>query len=215
MKTSSEAGHHFRVLLPLIMTGVQLGLLAASLVIHREPWVLPDLPESQAQTQADCSGEDCTVSFSPMPPEPRAGRFLKIAMVLNLPAVFLGAVLHIVAVLIHFPDTSGEPTLLGFSAVFVPVIWYRVGRWLDDLVISGIAAESTKFNAKAVWRMVTRAIVWFLLVLMLLSLLVERHRETDTTMFLQVISILWTGAYLAGGFLGDRRIAARLRAPVS
>jgi hypothetical protein len=212
MKTSSEAGHRFRVLLPLIMTGVQLGLLAASLVVHREPWVLPAPPEPQAQSQADCSGEDC-ISFSPGPPEPRAGKFLEMAMALNLPAVFLGAVLHIVTVLVHFPHTSGEPTLLGFSAVFVPVIWYRVGKWLDDLVIGEIVAESTQFNAKAVWRIVTRAIVWFLFVLMLLSLLVERHRETDTTMFLQVISMLWTGAYLAGGFLGDRRRAARLRAP--
>jgi len=213
MKTSSEAGHRFRVLLPLIMTAVQLGLLAASLVVHREPWVLPAPSESQAQTQADCSGEDCTVSFT-LPPEPHFGRFLKMAMMLNLPAVLFGVVLDVVAVLIHFPHTAGEPTLLGFSAVFVPVIWYRVGRWLDDLAIGGIVAESTQFHAKAVWRMVARAIIWFLFAIMLLSLLVERHRETDTTMFLQVIAILWTGAYLAGGFLGDRRRAARLRAPV-
>jgi hypothetical protein len=212
MKTSSEAGHRFRVLLPLIMTGVQLGLLSASLIVHREPWVLPDPPESQAQSQSECSSENC-ISFSPGPPEPHAGRFLKMAMMLNLPAVFWGAFLHIVVDLIHFRP-SGEPTLIGFSAVFVPVIWYRVGRWLDDLAIGGIAAESTQVNAKAVWRMVTRAIVWFLFAIMLLSLLVERHRENDTTMFLQVISILWTGAYLAGGFLGDRRRAARLRAPV-
>jgi len=195
------------------MTGVQLGLLAASLVVHREPWVLPAPSESQVQTQADSPGEDGIVSFT-LPPEPRFGMFLKMAMILNLPAVFFGAVLHIVTVLIHFPHTSGEPTLLGFSAVFVPMIWYRVGRWLDDLATGGIIAESTPFNAKATWRMMARAIVWFLFVIMLLSMLVERHREADTTMFLQVISILWTGAYLAGGFLADRRRAARLRAPV-
>ena len=98
--------------------------------------------------------------------------------------------------------------------MFVPVIWYRVGRWLDDLANGGIVAESTQFNSKAVWKMATRSIVWFVFVTMLLSLFVERNRETDTTMFLQVIFILWSGAYLAGGYLGDRRRAALLRAPV-
>jgi hypothetical protein len=189
MKTSSEAGHRFRMLLPLIMTGVQLGLLAASLIIHREPWVLPAPPEPQSQSQSECSSENC-ISFSSGPPEPRAGRFLKMAMMMNLPAVYFGAVLTVVAALIHFPHPSGEPALLGFSAVFVPVIWYRVGRWLDNLAIGGIVAESTQFNAKAVWRMITRAITWFLFITMLLSLLVERHRETDTTLFLQAILIL-------------------------
>jgi hypothetical protein len=214
MKTLSATKHRFRVLLPLIMTGVQVGLLAASLVVHREPWVLAAPLESQAQTQPGCSGEDCTVSFSPASPEPRAGRILMMAMVLNLPAVFLGAFLHIAAGLVYSPRSTGEPALLGFSAVFVPVIWYRVGRWMDDLAMGGIVGESTQLSAKAVWTIVTRAIAWFLFAIMLFSLLVERHRETDTIMFLQVISILWTGAYLAGGFGGDRRRAARLRTPV-
>jgi hypothetical protein len=100
MKTSSESGYRFRVLLPLIMTGVQLGLLAASLVVHREPWVLPAPSESQVQTQADSPGEDGIVSFT-LPPEPRFGMFLKMAMILNLPAFFLGAILHIMVNLIH------------------------------------------------------------------------------------------------------------------
>jgi hypothetical protein len=196
------------------MTGVQLGLLAASLVVHREPWVLAAPPESQAQTQPDCSGEGCAVLFSPVPPEPRVGRILMMAMVLNLPAVFLGAVLHIAAGLIHFPHSTGEPALLGFSAVFVPVIWYRVGRWMDHLAVDSIQGESIQLSAKAVWTNVARAAAWFLFAIMLLSLLVERHRETDTTIFLQVISILWAGVYLAGGFVSDRRRARRLRAPV-
>ena len=212
MKTPSEMPHRYRVLLPLIMTGVQLGLLAASLVVHREPWVLPAPSEQQTQTQADCSGEGC-VSFSPTP-DPRAGTILKMAMVLNLPAVFFGAFLDAASALIHFPHPPGEPALIGFSAVFAPVIWYRVGRWMDDLAMGGIVGDSTRHSAKAVWTSMSRAMAWFLFAVMLLSLLVERHRETDTTIFLQVVVILWTGAYLAGGFVGDRRRAARLRAPV-
>ena len=141
MKPPSEMKHRFRVLLPLIMTGVQLGLLTASLAIHREPWVLPTLPEPQAQAQDDCSGENCTVSFSPSP-EPSAGNILKLAIVLNLPAVFPGPILDVVAALIHFPHPPGEPSQIGFSAVFVPVIWYRVGRWMDDLASPRMAHTS-------------------------------------------------------------------------
>lgn len=212
MKTSSRSGHRLRVLLPLIMTSVQLGLLAASLIIPREPWVLAAPPEPKAISQSDCPSEDC-VTFSPGPSEPKAGRILKMAMVVNLPAVFLGAFLAIATALIHIPHPPGEPTLLGFSLVFVPLIWYRVGKWADDSASGGIVRESTQLSLTALWRILARVIVWFLFALMLLSLLVEYHREGETARFLIVISILWTGAYLAGGFLGDRRRAARLRAP--
>jgi len=137
-----------------------------------------------------------------------------MAMVLNLPAIFLGAFLGVAMALIHFPHPAGEPTLLGFSAVFVPVIWYRVGRWMDHLAMGGIVGDSTRHGAKAVWTGMVRAMVWFLFAVTLLGLLVERHRETDTTMFLQVVAILWAGAYLAGGFVGDRRRSARPSAPI-
>jgi len=76
----------FRVLLPLIMTAIQLGLLAASLIIHRDR------------------------------------RILEAAMLLNLPAVFLGDVVHIAASVLHVPHFQGEPSLLLFTALFVPLI---------------------------------------------------------------------------------------------
>jgi hypothetical protein len=213
MKTHSETVHRFRLLLPLVMTGVQLGLLAASLIVHHEPWVLPAPPESQAQAQPDCSGEVCSVSFSPNPPEPRLGRILTTAIVLNLPAVFLGSFLHLLAVFIHLPHPPGEPTDIAFGAVFVPLIWYRVGRWMDDLAAGRIAGKLSTVTPKTVWREFARVIAWFLFATLLLSLLVERHRESNGTRFLVVIAILWAGAYLAGGFLGDRQKRARLRAP--
>ena len=134
-----------------------------------------------------------------------------IAMVLNLPAVFLGAILHLVAVFIHFPHPPGEPTEIAFSVVFVPLIWYRVGRWMDELAEGGIAGVSGRLSAKALWTGVTRTIVWFLFATLLLSLLVERHRESNGTKFLAVTAIFWSGAYLAGGYFGDRRRKARIR----
>ena len=51
MNTQFTMKCRFRVLLPLIMTGVQQGLLAARLIVPREPWVLPTPPVSHAQSQ--------------------------------------------------------------------------------------------------------------------------------------------------------------------
>jgi hypothetical protein len=211
MKTPLKTERLFRVFLPLIMTGVQLGLLAASLIVHHEPWVLSPPPRLPAQSQSDCSGDPCTVTFTPAP-EPRFGRLVNVAMLLNLPAVFLGAVLLTVAALAHLPHPHGEPSLLGVSAVFVPVIWYRVGKWLDDQ--SMFQNQSTQVGVKSTWTMVARAIVWCLFALMLFAFLVERHRESEPTKFVRAVATLWTGAYLAGGLLGDWRRAARHHGPV-
>jgi hypothetical protein len=209
MEARFKIGCRLRVLLPLIMTGVQLGLFAASLIVPREPWVLPVAPGSHAQSQSEC-GENC-VSFYP-PPEPNLGRIVKAAMLLNLPAVFLGAILGIAASFLHVPN--GEPSLLGCSAVFVPVIWYRVGKWLDDQSMLENLHQSTQVSLKAVWTIVARAIIWFLFVMMLLALLFERHRNYGATEFMIVIWILWSGAYLGGGLWVDRRRSARRRAAV-
>jgi hypothetical protein len=198
--------HSFRMLLPLVMTGVQLGLLTASLIIHREPWVLPVQAESHAQSQSECSGENC-ISFSPSPPEPRTGRLVNAAILLNLPAVFLGAFLSIVAGLLHFP--TSESSLLAFSAIFVPVIWFRIGKWVDVE-----AGKSSTPKVKSAWTIVARVIVWCLFALMLWSFLVERLREPETTKFLTATAILWTGAYLAVGLWGDRRKSLLRRAAV-
>jgi hypothetical protein len=189
------------------MTSVQLGFVTASLTVHREPWVLPVPIESHAQSQSECSGENC-ISFSPSPPEPRAGWLVKAAMLLNLPAVFLGAVLEGVAGLLHVP--TGESTLLAFSIVFVPVIWFRISKWVD--VQTGKSSAPKVNSARTI---VARALVWGVLALMLFSFLVERHREPKTTKFLMEIAILWTGAYLTGGLWGDQRQSSRRRATVA
>lgn len=193
------------------MTGVQLGLLAASLIVHREPWVLPNPPQSHAQNQSDCSGEDC-IQFSPIPPEPRAGRTVKAAMVLNFPAVFLGAFLEIGAGLLHF--RTGEPSLLGFSAVFVPVIWYRVGKWLDAQSLYGNVGRSALLKVNSAWTLLARVLVWFVFAMMVWAFFFERHHHGDATSFMIAIWIFWTGAYLAAGLWGDWRRSSRRRTAV-
>jgi len=133
------------------------------------------------------------------------------SLVLNLPAVYLGVVLHLMAGFLHIPFPSGEPTELAFGTVFVPMIWYRIGRWIDDLATDKYVGKTSHLNVKAVWTGVTRDIVWFLFAILLLSLLVEGHRESNATKFMVATAILWTGGYLGCGVLGDRRRKAQLR----
>jgi hypothetical protein len=202
-----KTGRRFRVLFPLIMTGLQLGLLGASLMVRREPWVLPTPPASHAQNQSGCPGENC-VSFSPAA-EPRAGRIIEIAILLNLPAIFLAGILDLVAGVLHFP--TGEPSLLGFALVFVPLVWYRIGKWLDDQFWPENLYQSARVTLKSVRRDLIRVIMWFLFVMTLLAFFFEHHRYAGSTSFMIMSFILWTGAYLAGGLWGDRKRSAHRR----
>jgi len=203
MKVQLKRGRRLGVLLPLIMTSLQLGLLAASLIVQREPWVLPVPPVNHVESQAEC-GENCVV-FSP-PQEPKVGRIVGLAVLFNFPAIFLGSILDAIAGLFRVP--TGEPSLLGFSAMFVPVVWYRIGRWFDNQSIPG--NKSTKARVKSIRTAVARDLVWCLFATLLLSLLIERHHHRGATTFMAAIAVLWAGAYLAVGLWGDHRRSAWL-----
>lgn len=204
MKSHFQIGLRFRLLLPLLMTGVYVGLLLATLMVPREPWVLAPASESSIENNAACSGEDCTVTFSPTP-EPRTGRIVQAAMLLCFPAIFLGAVLHLILALFHVPHLAGELSLLGASALFVPFVWYRIGNWLDEQLIKQIQPK-----AKSVWSIIARTCAWFIFTICVLGLMFERHYQNSYEQFIAMVAILWTGMYLAGTLWSDWR-AKRIR----
>jgi L-asparagine transporter-like permease len=151
-----------------------------------------------------------TAAFRSLPLLSRAaGRIVEMAILLNLPAVFLGGILDSVVGAHHFP--TGEQSLLEISVVFVPVIWYYVGKWLDNRFTPEKQHQSTQITLKAVCRILARAIVWFLFVMTFLAFLFERHRYPGSTNFMMVALILWAGVYLAGGLWGDHQRSARRR----
>jgi hypothetical protein len=195
MKTQFKVGRRFRVLLPLIMTAVQLGLLAASLIVPRQPWVVPYPPESH-QSQSQCSGVNCA-SFSPGSSDRGNGRLVYAAMLLNLPALILAAFLDIGLERLHVH--TNESSILAFTAVFVPLIWYRVGKWIDDQSMFQNQNQSTHLRMKSAWKIVVRVVVWCLLGFSLISSM-GGNRD-----YITAALILWTGAYLAGGLVVDWR----------
>jgi hypothetical protein len=201
MKTQFKTGRRFRVLLPLIMTAVQLGLLAASLIVPRQPWVVPYPPESHQQSQSQCSGDNCA-SLSPSSSHRGVGRLLKVSEVLNFPAVFLAAFLYLGVERLHVH--TNESWLLAFTAMFVPLIWYRVGKWIDDQSMFQNQNQSTHLRMKSAWKIVVRVIAWCLLGFGLIS---SMGSSRD---YITAALILWSGAYLAGGLLGDWRRAERV-----
>ena len=206
MRIHLKTGRRFRVLLPSIMTAIQLGLVVVSLIVPREPWVLSYPADSHTQNQSQCSGDNC-VSFSPNPPDRGFGRLVKAALLLNFPAVVLGAFLDIAVGLLHVH--TNDSALLGFSAIFVPLTWYRVGIWLDNQSSFPIQNQASWNRLKSAWTIIVRVVLWCLFGLLLLASLVERHSQSKGTKFMSSVVALWTGAYLAVGLLGDWRRRAQ------
>ena len=205
MKSHSWNWRRFSVLLPLIMVVLQFGLLAASLIVNREPWVFPDPSIYPPPSESDCSGSDCTITFT-MPPEPRMGVILKAEMLLNLPAVLLGSIFHIAAGAVHLPQSPGEPTLIGYSTLFVPLLWYRVGRWADDQMTEEIVLFRARVVVRTAWKQFTRVAVWTLFGISSCGFLFVDYHQSDATHYMEEVFILWAGVYLAVGLLADWRV---------
>jgi hypothetical protein len=202
------------VVLPVVMTAVQLGLFAASLALPREPWVIPVPPSVKDLSEPQCSGENCEVTFYPAP-EPRTGRILKAAMVLNLPAVFLGAFLVLSAGLAHIPHITGDPGAIVFGAVFVPLIWYRIGRWVDGQRGLRNAAQANMSSLGEFWIFLVRLFAWAVLLMAIYGLTPAYHHRTRESSFLFAALILWLGAFLAGGLWSGWRMRRLAKAKMS
>jgi len=114
----------FRRLLPIVFTAIQLAL--ALYTAARAP--------KQTLTIVHQSGYR-VVAFQEvgeMPAEPLSSSPLtsmqRAAIILNLPAFAVGGLVRELL----FPYRNG--TELYASIVFVPFVWYAVGRWLDGLL---------------------------------------------------------------------------------
>jgi hypothetical protein len=201
------------VVLPVVMTAVQVGLFAASLALPREPWVIPVPPVVKVGSEAPCPPENC-ITFT-ADPGPKTGRILKVALVLNLPAVFLGGFLHIFANLAHVPHVSGEPGLIAFGAVFVPLFWYRIGRWVDGQRGPQSATQAKGSALWEVWKFLLRSFAWAILPIAIYGLTPAYHHRTRESSFLLAALILWSGAFLEGGLWSGWRMRRLAKAKMS
>jgi hypothetical protein len=187
-------GLKFRWILPFLLTLANLSLFAISM--SHGPGTRTFLRQSaSADFRNVVLQDDETFTFKPLEP-PEASWELKTAIVLNLPAVFLGII--VAAIL----QRTGDSAVIGFASCFVPILWNRIGLWIDRQF--GLAAPRKRLLLSSVLRFLFRLLAGFLLIAMVLSLTFEGHRLGHERMFISCVLILWSGVYLACSFRGTQ-----------
>jgi hypothetical protein len=88
--------------------------------------------------------QEQTVTFQPMYPRPIPTP-VKAAWILNLPSLLGGVVL---AGVFH---RESDASFIGFSALFVPLIWYPIGNWVDTQIAPGRMARKRIASRIAAW----------------------------------------------------------------
>jgi hypothetical protein len=178
------------------MTLANLALFAIS-VSQQHSQKIAANPESAAYREAAYQ-EGETLRFQP--DEPKASRIVKLALVLNLPAVFCGIVVCGIF------GSGSDTAILGFTEAFVPLLWYPIGRWVDQQLLLSMSAPTRASKFGVIKQNVLRALSAFLLVVMLLEFTPLYHHRTSETEFLSATVILWCAPYLVCSFWGERRL---------
>jgi hypothetical protein len=174
------------------MTAVQLVLFSVAAVQERASTGRSGFSAPVVQA-AVIQEEEGTVSFEPMTPPPA----VKAAAILNFPAMIGGVLL---AGVFH---RETDASIIGFSVLFVPLVWYPIGRWVDRQ-IAGVPAAR-----KAIASHVAR---WSLRVLAILGLIAclfsARGGFEGPDNFSYIPIGLWSTSYLFCSFRGDHRLSS-------
>ena len=196
----------FRLVLPLAMTALSIVLFCLSLLLR--PQELTNRPPSPAVDDKDENG---TVTFSPEP-ELKLSPTLKVELALNLPAVqFGGLALEVIrAVTI---GGGSESSLIGFSTLFVPLLWFSIGRWIDRQR-SFIGLETVISRVR---EMHFKALLRFIAAIGLLGAIcgllpTYHHRTAESDFYFLVIGI-WSTVYLTCSIWGARRLVGLHQVP--
>jgi hypothetical protein len=176
------------------MVALNLCLLGVSIATEPKPQ-----PAAPITKPAD-SGE--TVTFSPAPYPPTSTVF-KIAMILSLPAMFVGGIVA------SFVTHSGQAMDIAFCTILVFPLWYRIGNWFDRE--RAPTAPPQPSPVRDALRGFARAAVGFLLALGIISLTPAYHHRTRETFFFALAYSLWCAGYLACSLWGEQRDNRRAR----
>jgi hypothetical protein len=191
------ARYGFRWILACMMAALNLCLLGVS--IATEPKTQP----AAQLTRPDDSAE--TVTFSPTRYPPTSITF-KIAVFLNLPAMFVGGIAAI------FVPHNGQTMDIAFCTIFAFPLWYRIGRWIDrQTATTGPPALGP---VRATLRGFAQGFASLLLALFIFSFTPAFHERNYETRFLSLVYACWCAGYLACSIWGARRENRKLTSGV-
>jgi len=156
----------FRRILPFAFTLLHLVTMLYSVSHHRNPASSEALAPGYTSVSYQ---EDGIVRWEPIEPRPLSPA-QKVAIILNLPAILIAS--PIAAILFHGEDIG----LLSTALLFVPLIWYGIGRWLDRML--GYIPPSR--HAWKSGRGFVTALCWILLCISIVVMTpLNHHRRPD------------------------------------
>jgi hypothetical protein len=185
----------FRRLLPIVF----LFAHAALLVFSPEQSQSISSSEGSKADRFFASSQGNSIVWQPMEPQQLTPE-QRIAMVVNLPAMIL-------AIPIAIAFFQGSPFGLMYAGLlFVPLVWYGVGRWLDRLF--GFIPQSPKLHKTS--RKACAVLSAFVLTMSVLGLTpVNHHRRRPNTYVMGFSLVLWSGLFLAMSASGSVRLGDR------
>jgi len=183
----------FRRLLPIVFTAIQLAL-ALFMTAEEPKQALPVLQQSGYRAVAHQEGGGMPIDSLSRPPLTATQR---VAILLNLPAFALGALVRGIL----FPLRNGAE--LYTAIIFVPFVWYGVGRCAD-----GLLGYLPPLRLSSVLSSLLSVPAFCLLILSVGGLTpLYHHRSTDSNWIFAGF-ILWSGLCLAITAAGGRRPAS-------
>jgi len=142
--------------------------------------------------------EDQTIEFHPT--ETKTSSVFKAALLLSFPAIWIAAIF---TALLHLHES--EPMWIGVGTVFVPILWYSIGKWIDQQFGTEAARPNQNSRISRGSRTVLRVIAAFFGVCFVSIALPTFHHRSSETNFLSAAGILWCASYLACSLWGERR----------
>ena len=168
----------FRRLLPIIFTLVHVVLTVCVATTEAHP---QRSMHSEVLFRDVAFQEGTGIPMDAIEPRPLIPA-MKVAVVLNLPAFFAGAL--VASVLL----SGSELSLMYATSPFVLLLWYGIGRWLDGIL--GYRPPSIRKTNR--WNGIAVLLSGGLLCLSILVVTPMNHHRTPDTYWMGTASILWS-----------------------
>jgi hypothetical protein len=192
----------YRRVLPISITLLQIliSILASTNQQGiRRAWNALRFPEYRTVAFQEDAG---TVHFVPMTPV--SSPEFKAAMLLNLPAICVAAIVGALSGL----HPEGDAEILWISVLFVPLVWYPIGRWID--IRLGLVKRTLKPDSslRRSGRRLSCGVAGALLVVSLTGTTPLYHHNTRETYWVWTAMILWSSMALGFAISANRQRGA-------
>ena len=186
------------------MTLANLLLFAVS-VAHSTGPIFGRPPEPPGPRYVVVNPDGTRTEAVDLPGPVRTTTEFKVVLALNMPAVIAGSLLSVA-----IPHT-GCAVDICLSTLFVPFLWYVIGKWLDGHGNPFALAHSRQESRmRTICKVLLRMGAGFFLMISFLGLTSLNHERTAESSFLFVVFLIWSACYLGGSIWTERRTNSSL-----